>query len=155
VKTYQGIQNELAAMESSSIVFKIRMGQNRTNTSGEGNVFSLNVGQVDINIGTTNGLSTMQIMAHELLHGYQYLNGDLDFGTNGGGGYLYDQTDEIAAYTRQNLFADPTIRGSIVDPNRTVLSNYPNLSNQKKSYDSLLSPEKAQYDKAKKNGIYH
>jgi hypothetical protein len=132
------------------------MGQNRTNTSGDGNVFSPNVGQVDINIGTTNILSTMQCMAHELLHGYQYLNGDLDFGINGGGGYLYDQTDEIAAYTRQNLFADPSVPNSHVDPYRMVqTSSYKKLPNRKIS-DYLLSPnEKADYDAKKTRGIYH
>ena len=50
-------------------------------------------------------------VAHELCHGYQYLDGRLDFSEDGeGSGYLYDQTDEIEAYKRQSLF-EPSLEG--------------------------------------------
>ena len=82
--TYQQIQCELATMEGST--------QNPATK------------EVNINI-TSDDDQAIASVAHELCHGYQYLDGRLDFSEDGeGGGNLYDQTDEIEACKRQSLF---------------------------------------------------
>lgn len=62
-------------------------------------------------ISTNDDNQAIASVAHELCHGYQYLDGRLDFSPDGeGGGQLYDQTDEIEAYKRQSLF-EPSLEG--------------------------------------------
>lgn len=98
--TYQQIQCELAAMEGSENLFVIRTAKENWGTTTQ----NPETKDVYINITSDDNQAIMSI-AHELCHGYQYLDGRLDFSENGeGGGCLYDQTDEIEAYKRQSLF---------------------------------------------------
>lgn len=104
---YQQVRKELKTMEDNPTVFRIRIGENvivdlGTNTSGR-LTYNKENEEVDVN------LKDMMIynLAHELCHGYQYLDGRLDFSEDGlGGGDLYDLTDEREAYKRQSLFEE-------------------------------------------------
>ena len=98
--TYQQIQCELATMEGSETIFIIRT------SIGEWGSTTQNPATKDVNINiTSDDNQAIASVAHELCHGYQYLDGRLDFSEDGeGGGNLYDQTDEIEAYKRQSLF---------------------------------------------------
>jgi len=154
LSTYQGIQTEINTMESSSTVFMVRMGSNiatlLTNGSGGSTTFNTATNQIDINIGSSSMFSTRQIVAHEFKHGHQYLSGDLDFNSTGvGGGLFYDQTDEIAAFERTNLF------GTSVDIPSTISTSYGTLDKGPKSFHLLTPIEQTQYQIQKAKGRYH
>ena len=104
--TYQQIQCELATMEGSGTIFIIRT------SIGEWGSTTQNPATKEVNINiTSDDDQAIMSVAHELCHGYQYLDGRLDFSEDGeGGGELYDFTDEIEATQRQNLF-DPSLEG--------------------------------------------
>ena len=150
-KLYDGIQNELQNMEKSSIVFRIRMGENvlfKVPDADGSTTYNINTNEVDISIYVPK-VYAMPVIAHELCHGYQYLVGDLNFDESGlRGGSFYDQTDEIKAYERQNLFGD------FVDPIEMVNKRYSNLGKEPKSYNSLSPTDKIKYNKQKSHGIY-
>ena len=104
--TYQQIQCELATMEGSGTIFIIRTSIGEWGSTTQNPATK----EVNINITSDNNQAIMSV-AHELCHGYQYLDGRLDFSEDGeGGGELYDFTDEIEATQRQNLF-DPSLEG--------------------------------------------
>lgn len=152
--TYQGIQNEISIMESSTTVFMVRMGSNIAaplpSGSGGSTTFNTAANQVDINIGSSSMFSTRQIVAHELKHGHQYLSGDLDFNSTGlGGGLFYDQTDETAAFERTNLF------GTSVDIPSTISTSYGTLDKGPKSFHLLSPIQQTQYQTQKAKGRYH
>ena len=97
---YQQIQCELATMEGPGTIFIIRTSTVEWGSTTQ----NPETKDVYINITGDDNQAIMSI-AHELCHGYQYLDGRLDFSEDGeGGGNLYDQTDEIEAYKRQSLF---------------------------------------------------
>ncbi len=107
---YVQIQGELGHAESSATIFRVRMGSNISSSSGGGNIrFNSTSSEIDINIGTEGDWSISQRMAHEFKHADQFLNGELDFRANGSYGMFYDQTDEFAAFERQNLFDGPQV----------------------------------------------
>ena len=107
---YVQIQGELGQAESSATIFRVRMGSNISSSSGGGNIrFNSTSSEIDINIGTVGDWSISQRMAHEFKHADQFLNGELDFRANGSYGMFYDQTDEFAAFERQNLFDGPQV----------------------------------------------
>ena len=126
--TYQQIQCELAAMEGPGNIFVIRTAK------GDWGVTTQNpeTKEVYINITSDDDQAIMSV-SHELCHGYQYLDGRLDFSEDGeGGGELYDLTDEREAIQRQNLF-DPSLNGysdDTVDALTEIQleNNYPELS---------------------------
>jgi RHS repeat-associated protein len=154
LSTYQGIQTEINTMESSSTVFMVRMGSNIAaplpSGSGGSTTFNTATNQIDINIGSSSMFSTRQIVAHEFKHGHQYLSGDLDFNSTGlGGGLFYDQTDEIAAFERTNLF------GTSVDIPSTISTSYGTLDKGPKSFHLLTPIEQTQYQIQKAKGRYH
>lgn len=104
--TYQQIQCELAAMEGPGNVFVIRTEK----IKGGYTTQNPETKEVYLTISDDEDQAIMNV-AHELCHGYQYLDGRIDFSEDGeGGGELYDFTDEIEAYKRQNLF-DPSLEG--------------------------------------------
>ncbi len=104
--TYQQIQCELATMEGTGTIFIIRTSTVEWGSTTQ----NPETKDVYINITGDNNQAIMSV-AHELCHGYQYLDGRLDFSKDGeGGGELYDFTDEIEATQRQNLF-DPSLEG--------------------------------------------
>ncbi|MDO8896991.1 MAG: RHS repeat-associated core domain-containing protein [Bacteroidales bacterium] len=117
---YVQIQGELGKAESAATIFRVRMGSNISSSSGGGNIrFNSTTSEIDINIGTEGDWSTTQRMAHEFKHADQFLNGELDFRANGSYGMFYDQTDEVAAFERQNLFSGPK-----VNPTSFVADHY-------------------------------
>jgi RHS repeat-associated protein len=96
---YQQIKYELNEMEKSKIVFIIK-------TAKEWGSITLNTETKEVNINITeNEQQAIISISHELCHGFQYLDGRLDFSDDGKrGGDLYDITDEREAIQRQNLF---------------------------------------------------
>jgi RHS repeat-associated protein len=122
LKEYQNINNELDALEKSDEVYRIRVsGDFVPETAPNPNDVEGNIGfnkltmEIDVNVITTSGSFTpLQRISHELKHADQYENFRLNF-KGAFGGYAYDQTDEIEAYQRQNLFASG---GNEVDPNQ-------------------------------------
>ena len=145
---YVQIQGELNTAESDETVFRVRMGSNISNSSGAGNVsYNSNTKEIDVNIASGGGWTTMQKVAHEFKHVDQFINLELDLSPNGGGGLFYDKTDEVAAFRRQNLF------GTSVDAQKFVNENYSNRQEGPKSFHLLTPTEQTQYKTTKY--IYH
>ena len=132
MKKYKNINNEFDALEKSDEVYRIRVSGDFVPETApdpiyaEGNIgFNKLTMEIDVNVITTSGSFTpMQRISHELKHADQFENFKLNF--NGTfGGYAYDQTDEIEAYQRQNLFAsyenavDPKQMASMYDISTT------------------------------------
>jgi len=148
---YVQIQGELDKAEKDETVFRVRMGKNISKSSGGGNIcFNPNTNEIDVNILPIGDWTIMQKVAHEFKHVDQFINMELDISPNGvDGGLLYDYTDEIEAFERQNLF------GPIVDAQKIVYENYSPLIRKggPKSFH-LFSPElQSQYKMSKY--IYH
>ena len=132
LKEYQNINNELDALEKSDEVYRIRVSGDFVPETApkaidaEGNIgFNESTMEIDINVMTTSGSFTpLQRISHELKHADQYENFRLNF-KGAFGGYAFDQTDEIEAYQRQNLFAsyenavDPKQMASMYDISTT------------------------------------
>ena len=145
---YVQIQGELNAAESDATVFRVRMGSNISNSSGAGNVsYNSSTKEIDVNISSGGGWTTMQKISHEFKHVDQFINLELDLSPNGGGGLLYDKTDEVAAFERQNLF------GTSVDAQKFVDENYSTRQEGPKSFHLLTPTEQTQYKTTKY--IYH
>ncbi len=145
---YVQIQGELNTAESDETVFRVRMGSNISNSSGAGNVsYNSNTKEIDVNIASGGGWTTMQKVAHEFKHIDQFINLELDLSPNGGGGLFYDKTDEVAAFRRQNLF------GTSVDAQKFVNENYSTRQEGPKSFHLLTPTEQTQYKTTKY--IYH
>jgi len=143
---YVQIQGELSNLESSETVFRVRMGVNISNDAGGGNLsFNSGTSEIDVNLCITGEVSTTENISHELLHAYQFLSGDLDLTVDRKGGMFYDQTDEIAAFKRQNLFVPPGKSG--VDPYNTVYTRpeYKGLPSGPKSFHLFSPQQKSQY----------
>ncbi|MDI1234402.1 MAG: hypothetical protein PSX81_08980 [bacterium] len=89
--------DELKEMKSSDEIFQIRntrggpVGQTRKLPSG-------------VILIEWNGRDR-SLLAHELKHGHQYINGEIDFLPNGNSGPSVDIYDEYYAYRRQIAFA--------------------------------------------------
>jgi RHS repeat-associated protein len=104
---YQSTINEIGAMRSSSTVYNVNTNYlsvysdgstEYAGTNADGNhVININVSQSYLNAGG---------LAHELVHGYQFETGQIDFQSNGSPGLLYDITDEVSAFTRQFAFTN-------------------------------------------------
>jgi hypothetical protein len=122
---YEAINTELNTLESSTDVFRIRYGANSSNQAGGGNLsFNKGTGEVDVNLNSGSlGFSDMQKLSHELKHGFQFTQEDLDLHISGKGGLAYDLTDEYEAFHRQNLFAH-TGGTYTMDVESFVQSNY-------------------------------
>ncbi len=145
---YVQIQGELSAAESDETVFRVRMGSNISSADGGGNVFyNKSSKEIDVNIASGGDWTIMQKVAHEFKHVDQFINLELDFHPDGGGGLFYDKTDEVAAFKRQNLF------GKTVDPVSFVNEHYSTRQKGPKSFHQLNPIEQAQYKTTKY--IYH
>lgn len=94
-----------------------------------------------INIGTQGSWTTIQRMSHEFKHANQFINRKLDLTVKGTGGLFYDQTDEIAAFQRQNLFNGPKVS----NPTQFVKTHYSGVPSGPKSFHLLSPTEKTQY----------
>ncbi|MBN8683588.1 MAG: hypothetical protein J0L99_13150 [Chitinophagales bacterium] len=125
---YTKIQQEINDLESSDEIFRIRIGANSTSTSeGAGGSLRYNTStkEIDVNLSTSSDFSEIQRMAHELTHAAQYVSRDLDLRRDGGHVLLYDQSDEVEAYERGNLFHNPSSSYSIFisDPREYVMNS--------------------------------
>ena len=133
------VQAELTRLEGAEEVFRIRMGDNITNTSGEGNfIYNPTTGEFDINIHEGGDCNTMEKLSHELKHGIQYLDREIGFEIKGNTAspIVYDKTDEHSAYTRQNLFRNK----SEINVYQYVLENYRNLTDKSITIDNVKDP---------------
>jgi RHS repeat-associated protein len=146
---YVQIQGELNKAESDETVFMVRMGSNISNKEGGGNIsYNSVTKQIDVNIGSDGEWTTMQRVGHEFKHVDQFINLELDLTLDGKGGLLYDKTDEISAYRRQNFLGEKE-----VDPIKTVNDNSSTRRERPKSFHLLDPPEQNQYETL--NYIYH
>ncbi len=104
---YQSTVNEIGEMRASNNIYNV----NTNYTPGDGDPD----GYVEYSSTDANGNHTFNInvsqtylqnggLAHEMVHGYQFEAGQIDFQTTGSPGILYDIGDEVAAYTRQLVF---------------------------------------------------
>ncbi len=66
-----------------------------------------------------------------------------------GGGFFYDQSDEVAAFERTNLF------GTLVDIPSTISNSYGTLDKGPKSLHLLTPLQQTQYQTLKAKGRYH
>jgi len=140
---YVQIQDELSNLESSETVFRVRMGDNISNDAGGGNLFfNSGTSEIDVNLSITGEFSTMENISHELTHANQFLNGDLDQTFDGNGGLIYDITDELAAFNRQNLFVPHGKTG--VDMH-TVYERYSSLKSGPRSFHLYTPQQQTQY----------
>ena len=99
---YAHIQKELTRLEGAGEVFKIRMGDNVSSTSGGGNFrYNSETGEFDVNIGAGGDFNTMEKLSHELKHADQYMDKKIGFDLQTGASVGYDRNDEIEAYERQ------------------------------------------------------
>jgi len=107
---YRQVQNELIALEQSTEIFCIRMGDNISNPEGGGNfTYNVNTGQFDINIKKDEECDPIERLSHELKHADQYLNRKLTIRlTRSGKSEFrnYSIDDELEAYARQGLFGN-------------------------------------------------
>ncbi|MDR1793684.1 MAG: hypothetical protein LBR36_09670 [Bacteroidales bacterium] len=96
----------------------------------------------------------MQILAHELKHGHQYLMQEIDFDKSGRhAGFLYDITDEIAALNRQNLFSDD-VGATIVHPAKYAASHYGDRKKGEWSFGTLFEGERNGYCRDNRYRMY-
>lgn len=129
---YSGIENELNALESSSDIFRIRIGSNSSNNIGTGGNlnFNKNTDEVDVNVNSLDDI--MGVIAHELKHAFQFIEGDVGLLKNGGSSSIagYDKFDELEAYKRQQLFtSNITLRSySNQQINNHIDKFYPGLN---------------------------
>ena len=150
---YVNILGELNAIEASEDVFTIRMGDNVSNDKGGGNLsYNSSTNEIDVNLSKIGDFSTTQKMAHELTHAAQYLDQRLDLHRNGGGGVLYDQTDEVEAFERQNLFLESG--DSPINAREFAAKRYSGLPSSSKTYGDLKGSQKLQYNASVVRGVF-
>ena len=157
---YLNVMRELNEMEKSEQVFTIRTGGNIENELKKddygSNTYDVKTNKININVKRETGDYTQtQVLAHELKHGYQYINGEIDFSEDGlSPGALYDCTDERAAFERANLFS---VGGkSYIDINSAILPyKTSKIPQESRSYQNLNPYDKMSYDAQKNAGKYH
>ncbi|MEM6830951.1 MAG: RHS repeat-associated core domain-containing protein, partial [Bacteroidota bacterium] len=111
VKALKGVLSEINRMKVSAQVYHVQNADDQ----GAGVSFDAKTGAIDIRV---NASSSIGLIGHELLHGFQFENGDLSlFKDNSAYGSLYDIGDETAGYNRERLL-DGGI-GSTVAEKRT------------------------------------
>jgi RHS repeat-associated protein len=120
------ILEEIRQLDESEDVYRIRMGENMTSTSGGGNIrYNSKTGEIDLNIGTNGRFTKVQRLSHELKHAYQFEIGLLAFSAfYGVGTWLYDRTDEHAAYNRQNTIASISGGETVDNVGKYVMDSY-------------------------------
>ena len=106
---YEGVLSEINVLANSNQVYNVfkasGLGESRSaSSSTEIGITSYNrsTGAVDIALSK----SSTGLLAHELLHAYQFEIGDISLGERSSRGkpFLLDKTDEVAGYRRQALF---------------------------------------------------
>ncbi len=136
---FQSTVNEIGEMRSSSTVYDVNTNYSPQSgqpdgftefagTNSQGNqIIRLNVSQSYLSNG---GLQ------HELVHGYQFEKGNIDYSPTNGSipGYTYDIYDEVSAFTRQWAFTG----------NSSMYKAYPSTV---LNYAHSLNPPYFGYDK--------
>lgn len=89
-------------MESSSVEFCVT--DQATTNSGAAGETSFSTDEKSVNIKLGKDATNISTMAHELRHGYGYLNGEM-IGAKGRDP-LYDMMDEVTAFNAGFLFLD-------------------------------------------------
>ena len=110
----QGVQTEIAVLESSNQVYDISINDSHNTASEVNSLTRYNVdnNQIEIVLGD----NSMGMLAHELAHAYQFEIGEISFfASDKGFQLLYDKTDEKAAYTRGELFGGPRMNNKQYD----------------------------------------
>ncbi len=102
---YQSTIDEIGVLRASDNIYMINTdfsSETALGTASYGGTNAAGNHVVNINVSGANNLGTL---AHELVHGYQFETGQLDFDSRTGGpGLLYDVGDEISAFTRGYVF---------------------------------------------------
>jgi RHS repeat-associated protein len=107
---FQSTVNEIGAMEDSkTTIYNIYTNYSGTDVDGKTEYGGTNEnGQHIINIQVRSSYAKMGGLAHELVHGYQFLQGEIDYYSNGLTGLTYDIYDEVSAYKREWAFTGDT-----------------------------------------------
>lgn len=120
-----GVKGEISVLAASDQVYNV-VTSSRLNESGAipgtgttvaGTNYNPSTGAIDITISSYKA----GLFAHELLHAYQFENGEISLGASGERGqpFLLDKTDEVAGYARQGLFgSDENVTGASSLPDR-------------------------------------
>jgi RHS repeat-associated protein len=118
-------------MENSDIEFHVT-DEHPSDKSTSGEAYYKD-NKVNIKIGRDDGNS--QNIAHELRHGYSFINGELMAGS-----MLYDMTDEVKAYNTGFLFLDRSTANLVAKGyydnewfKKNKLDGYPNLKDKEES----------------------
>jgi hypothetical protein len=126
---FQSTVNEIDEMRASNTVFNINTNYSSTYSDGNteyGGTDANGNPIININVSSTYGANGG--LAHELVHGYQFESGDIDFKSTGSPGLLYDITDEMSAFTRQLAF---TGNSAMYNVNEAYVRNLTNASGSK------------------------
>ena len=119
------VVQEISILASSNQVYNV-FYDDRFNTSTEyvsGTEYNFDTNEIDIILGDWS----LNSLAHELKHAYQFEIGA--FSSGPGGLPFYDQTDEREAYERGELFGGPHYH--------ILPDTYMNLSSRQKSASSI------------------
>ncbi|MDP4210569.1 MAG: RHS repeat-associated core domain-containing protein, partial [Bacteroidota bacterium] len=104
---YQSTINEIGEMRSSETVYNVNTNFSSSDSDGDTKYAGKNAdGKNVVNISVSQSYAQAGGLAHELVHGYQFEKGQIDFSPSGSPGVLYDITDEISAYQRQFAFTN-------------------------------------------------
>ncbi len=102
---YQATVDEIGVLRASDNTYEINTSYSSTTSDGHAEyVGSDAVGNHTIRINVSSSYAQAGGLAHELVHGYQFETGQIDFLPSGGPGLLYDIGDEVSAFTRQLAF---------------------------------------------------
>jgi RHS repeat-associated protein len=120
---FQSTVNEIRAMEDSkTIVYNVNTNYAGTDVAGKTEYGGINEkGQKIINISVVSSYAKMGGLEHELVHGYQFLKGEIDYDPNGLPGLTYDIFDEVSAYKREWAFSGDT---RMYNANPTTILNH-------------------------------
>ena len=105
---YKAVLDEIEELKNSDTMYDIDTGLKYSSigTLRGGTEFNQKKNRVEIVVPSTK---ILHLLAHELKHAYQFETGRINLGKmRVDGTPLYDQTDEIEAYKRSELFGGPT-----------------------------------------------
>ena len=105
---YKAVLDEIEELKNSDTMYDIDTGLKYSSigTLRGGTEFNQKKNRVEIVVPSTK---ILHLLAHELKHAYQFETGRINLGKMlVDGTPLYDQTDEIEAYKRSELFGGPT-----------------------------------------------
>jgi RHS repeat-associated protein len=134
IQYHNDLNSQWDEIENSEVKFIIGSEPNNKDNHGGRAYFDRDSYAIKISLNMDNERS-ISTLAHELRHGYGYLNGELSFGKE-----LYDLTDEVVAYNVGALFEGRWSANAVAAGKRTsakAISDNPNYSAIKGRYESL------------------